>query len=256
MFTRYTPTIAKAFNQEIRTLRKLNHPNVVMLLGSCSDEEKLCVVTEWVDGGGLREGQAGGILCNKEIELNMADVLEMALDVARGMAYLHSINMFHRDLKSYNLLVDEDWTVKVTDFGTAKIVKDKTSVAHTTLGTSGWTAPEIYLSEGKTGYDKKVDIFSYGVCLWEFLTRGLSNPLSGLPPVAYCKRLKALERPPVPVWTPPIFKALLDRCWHYTPSERPEFTEIVTELEGILADNGLMQSFADLNVPVLYDRGY
>ena len=86
------------------------------------------------------------------------------------MQYLHEKNIVHRDLKSHNLLLDEQHRVKVTDFGTARHLDLITGTAYTEVGTGGYMAPEV-IEPPLHGYDFKVYVFSYGVLLWEMLTR-------------------------------------------------------------------------------------
>jgi serine/threonine protein kinase len=91
--------------------------------------------------------------------------------------------------------VDEEWKVKVTDFGIARYLADE-SKALTNCGTSGWTAPEILESVKEFnigGYDKKADVFSYGVCVWEIMTRAKSNPLTGMGEEVVCSEIFVFE---------------------------------------------------------------
>ena len=105
------------FQKELDTLRLLRHPNIALLIGSNIDvkSNQLYLVREYLPGGCLFD-----ILRDTSVEITFYDVLTMSLDVARGMQYLHEKNIVHRDLKSHNLLLDEQHRVKVTDFGTAR----------------------------------------------------------------------------------------------------------------------------------------
>jgi serine/threonine protein kinase len=157
-------------------------------------------------------------------------VIKMAMDVAEGMAYLHSKNIIHRDLKSHNLLVDESWTVKVADFGYAKALPVDESMATTEVGTSGWVAPEVLRTMG-TGYSHSVDVFSYGICIWEMLSRGAPNPLCGLPAVDYFDAVQEGRRPDIPAWCPEPFANLIKSCWQFDPAKRPDFATCVSLLQ-------------------------
>ena len=153
---------------------------------------ELYIVLEWLPGGNLHD-----LLHHSEeeepLEMNYFDVLLMALDIARGMRYLHGKNIMHRDLKSHNLMLDEEYRVKVTDFGTAKHLSQIKSKAFTEVGTLGYVAPEV-LDPPINGYDSKVDVFSYAVILWDIATsysktRG-ENVLTSVSTLQYSKHLR------------------------------------------------------------------
>lgn len=95
--------------------------------------------------------------------------IKIALDVARGMDYLHQCNIVHRDLKSANLLLSEHGDVKVADFGLSRMVDGVTATMTAETGTYRWMAPEVVLHEP---YDGKCDVFSFGVVLWEVASGG------------------------------------------------------------------------------------
>ena len=139
-FGRLTEKIMNNFEKELDTLRKLRHPNIALLVGSHIDikSNQLYLVLEWLPGGCLFD-----VLNDSNVKITFWDVLTMSLDVARGMQYLHEQNIVHRDLKSHNLLLDEQHRVKVTDFGTAKHLDMLTGTAFTEVGTGGYMAPEV-----------------------------------------------------------------------------------------------------------------
>ncbi len=129
----------REFQMESDMLRRLRHPSIVLWMGTCLQGRDMCIVTEFIERGSLRE-----VLSSQSIVLDWPTILNMAIDAARGMNYLHTFAppIIHRDLKSHNLLVDKNFRVKVTDFGLAKFqVDDK---ATTFCGTLPWTAPEVF----------------------------------------------------------------------------------------------------------------
>ncbi|KAG5542854.1 hypothetical protein RHGRI_015821 [Rhododendron griersonianum] len=156
-------------------------------------------------------------------------LLKVAIDVSKGMNYLHHNKIVHRDLKAANLLMDENDVVKVADFGVAK-VQTPTGVMTAETGTYRWMAPEVI--EHKP-YDGKADVFSFGIVLWELLTRKV--PYDQLTPLqAAVGVVQKGLRPLVPPNTHPKMAALLERCWQQNPSSRPNFSEITEMLHRIL----------------------
>jgi len=243
-----TDHVLRTFKEEVSILTKMCHKNVVRLVGVCTNPTKLAIITEYVPRGSLRD-----ILLNKSTTLTFHDIIRMSLDIANGLAYLHSVGshgVIHRDLKSHNLLVDEEWTVKVADFGYSKVLGE-TSDAFTSVGTSGWVAPEVLSAGPEDGYKKSIDVFSYGMCLWELLTRGASNPLAGLSPEYYRKKVEAKEMPEIPKWCPKEFTDLIWRCWSYDPRKRPSFEEIVKGLTAMLDGPGNKERYGSIIVPCI-----
>jgi len=214
------------FYNEIQVLSRLRHPNCLLFMGACFEPCNLCILTEYMARGSLFD-----ILHNGAIRLDLRVVVQMALDAARGMAYLHQLNppISHRDLKSHNLLVDESWHVKVADFGVAKIREN--SYANTVTGTYGWMAPEVM--DITAPYTYKADIYSYGVVLWEMVTGQI--PFANMNPLQITRAVVDLNmRPgPVPNYCPAILKDVILRCWEKDASKRPEFQEIIEILSCI-----------------------
>ena len=151
------------FKTEVNMMNKVRHPNVVLLMGICSTAPHLSIITEYLPRGSMYR-----LLHHTQVQLEFRRRLKMAIDISKGMAYLHSATptIVHRDLKSPNLLVDENFTVKICDFGLAR-VKENTFV-QTINGCAGttpnWMAPEVLRNEKFT---EKADVFSMGVILWE-----------------------------------------------------------------------------------------
>ncbi|XP_050105087.1 serine/threonine-protein kinase STY46-like isoform X4 [Malus sylvestris] len=155
------PDMLKDFAQEVYIMRKVRHKNVVQFIGACTKHPSLCIVTEYMPGGSVYD-----YLHKQKGVFKLPSLLKVAIDVSKGMTYLHQNNIIHRDLKAANLLMDENEVVKVADFGVAR-VKSQSGVMTAETGTYRWMAPEVI--EHKP-YDHKADIFSFGVVLWELLT--------------------------------------------------------------------------------------
>ncbi|KAG6388486.1 hypothetical protein SASPL_149914 [Salvia splendens] len=151
----------REFSQEVYILRKVRHKNVVQFIGSCTRPPLLCIVTEFMSGGSVYDA-----LHKQMGVLKLPAMLKVAIDVTRGMCYLHENNILHRDLKAANLLMDENEVVKIADFGVARVLV-QSGVMTAETGTYRWMAPEVI--EHKP-YSHKADVFSFGVMLWELLT--------------------------------------------------------------------------------------
>jgi len=211
------------FRKEVAVLSSLRHPHVILFMGACTRLPDLCIVTEFLPRGSLWDV----LHTQPPVPLEWRHIVKMATDVARGMSYLHSAKppILHRDLKSANLLVDENFNVKVSDFGLSRVqAHHYTMTGH--CGTYQWMAPEVIASQR---YTEKADVYSYGICLWELLTRAL--PYGELQPMqAAMAVLNQSLRPTIPPNTPPLFSKLVRSCWHQDPEKRPPFDQILTQL--------------------------
>ncbi|KAI9395496.1 hypothetical protein POPTR_005G246500v4 [Populus trichocarpa] len=217
------------FYQEVSIMRKVRHKNVVKFIGACTRPPSLCIITEFMSGGSMYD-----FLHKQKGSLSLQSLLRVAIDVSKGMHCLHQNNIVHRDLKSANLLMDENGVAKVADFGVAR-VQDQTGVMTAETGTYRWMAPEVI--EHKP-YDHKADVFSFGIVLWELLTGKL--PYEHLSPLqAAVGVVQQGLRPSIPSHSHPKLAELLERCWQQDPSLRPDFSEIVEllqQLDRMVAD--------------------
>ncbi|XP_076926754.1 serine/threonine-protein kinase STY46-like [Bidens hawaiensis] len=226
-----TTTMQQEFAQEVYIMRKIRHKNVVQFIGACTDPSNLCIVTEFMSGGSVYD-----YLHKQKGTFKLPILLKVAIDISRGMNYLHQNNIIHRDLKAANLLMDENDVIKVADFGVAR-VKAQTGVMTAETGTYRWMAPEVI--EHKP-YDLKADVFSFGVVLWELLTGKL--PYEYLTPVqAAIGVVQKGLRPTIPKNTQPKLAELLGRCWQKDPSLRPNFSEIIDILKRITTEVEIME---------------
>jgi len=224
----------QAFEKECLIMSRLNHFNVVRFYGVSRDsgsrfsvDGSLYLVTEYMPRGSLWE-----VLRNRDSALSEGMRHQMALDIARGMSYLHSLQppILHRDLKALNLLVDNSFNVKVADFGIARPRVDDTM---TFCGTPKWTAPEVLRMNN---YSEKADVFSFGVVLWEMMTA--EEPYQDMPLMQVVVNVvRDGMRPPIPdSHAASPYAALMRDCWSEEPSSRPSFDEICIRLEAILTE--------------------
>ncbi|XP_043722193.1 serine/threonine-protein kinase STY46-like isoform X2 [Telopea speciosissima] len=213
------------FAQEVTILREVQHRNVVRFIGACTKLPHLCIVTEYMPGGSLYD-----FLHKDHNVLELPLLLRFAIDVCKGMEYLHQNNIIHRDLKTANLLMDVNKVVKVADFGVARF-QNQEGVMTAETGTYRWMAPEVINHQP---YDQKADVFSFAIVLWELRTGKV--PYDTMTPLQAALGVRQGLRPELPDKTHPRLVELMKRCWEAVPSNRPSFSEITVELEELLQE--------------------
>ncbi|XP_021654048.2 serine/threonine-protein kinase STY8 isoform X2 [Hevea brasiliensis] len=218
-------TQEEEFAQEVAILRQVQHRNVVRFIGACTQSPHLCIVTEYMPGGSLYD-----YLHKNHNLLKLPQLLKFAIDVSRGMEYLHQNNIIHRDLKTANLLMDTHKVVKVADFGVARF-QNQEGVMTAETGTYRWMAPEVINHQP---YDQKADIFSFAIVLWELVTAKV--PYDTMTPLQAALGVRQGLRPELPQDAHPKLLDLMQRCWKTTPANRPPFSEITVELEILLQE--------------------
>ena len=229
---------------------------VAWLAGAESDNTLLvlagpCIVTEFVSRGSLYS-----ILHDPSVTLSMKLKIRFALDAARGMLYLHSFNppLIHRDLKSHNILVTEDWSLKICDFGVARVRAESRNMTGL-QGTCAWMAPEVFQSGL---YSELADVFSFVIIMYEIISRKVVYPHLkfaseiGIKVRSFARSFVRLLvsmrshgatlqvvhenlRPPIPPNCSAEWAKLMTDCWQGDPECRPPFSQIVKFLESMAA---------------------
>jgi len=221
-----------AFKKEVAIMSTIFHPNICLFMGACTQPGTFFIVQEFMPGGDVEK-----LLRNPENNISLYRRMQMAKDAALGVNWLHCSNpaFIHRDLKSSNLLIDENGKVKVCDFGLAQ-AKPQTSMLHDedhAKGTPLWMAPEVMQFKE---FNEKADVYSFGIVLWELLTR--KEPFAQH--TNYSKFRKAVciknERPEIPEDTEPSLRNLIQRCWDPDPNVRPSFRQIISYLDNVIID--------------------
>jgi len=216
------------FRREARAVAQLAHPNIVTVIDRGEQDSRQYIVFEFVEGENLKEVVSRGPLA-------VHDALELALQVARALAFAHTRGLVHRDVKPQNVLLNEDGQAKVTDFGIARSL-DVQGVTQTgtVLGTSDYIAPEQ--ARGQK-VDPKTDVYSLGVVLYELLTGEV--PFSGDNFVAVAMRHVNEPAPSVLERRPDCSVRLdlaIQRAMAKDPADRFEsMDDFVAELEACLA---------------------
>ncbi|EDW99992.2 uncharacterized protein Dyak_GE22767, partial [Drosophila yakuba] len=205
---------------DIKHLRKLDHENIIKFKGVCTQSPVFCIIMEFCPYGPLQN-----ILKEEQVMLP-SRLVSWSKQIALGMQYLHSHKIIHRDLKSPNILISTNEVVKISDFGTSR-EWNEISTKMSFAGTVAWMAPEVIRNEPCS---EKVDIWSYGVVLWEMLTCEI--PYKDVDSSAIIwgvgnNSLKLL----VPSTCPEGFKLLVKLCWKSKPRNRPSFRQILSHLD-------------------------
>ncbi|KAG4388449.1 hypothetical protein GLYMA_09G177600v4 [Glycine max] len=212
------------FKTEVRIMKRLRHPNVVLFMGAVTRPPNLSIVTEFLPRGSLYR-----LLHRPNSQLDERRRLKMALDTARGMNYLHNCTpvVVHRDLKSPNLLVDKNWVVKVCDFGLSRMKHSTFLSSRSTAGTAEWMAPEVLRNEPS---NEKCDVYSFGVILWELST--MQQPWGGMNPMQVVGAVGFQHRRlDIPDDMDPTIADIIRKCWQTDPNLRPTFAEILAALK-------------------------
>lgn len=227
-------TSYKAFCSEVEVLRRLRHPNIIKLCGAKLQPPKVYIVEELAERGSLHS-----LLHDHLQKPEYGTFLQIAVEVADAMQYCHQLvpPVVHRDLKTQNILLTASGQVKIADFGIAK-VKQSTflDTKHLNAGTVAYMAPELFTGEL---IDEKIDVYSFGVILWECWTGQMpwfeaDTPMHIVAMVGmHKKRLK------IPDDMPRSLATLIRSCWRFDPRQRPSFAEISELLERILKKHSM-----------------
>ncbi|XP_061582112.1 dual specificity testis-specific protein kinase 2-like [Cololabis saira] len=213
--------------REVQLMNRLCHPNILRFLGVCVHEGQLHALTEYINGGNLEQ------LLDSDLHLSWAVRMGLSLDIARGLHYLHSKGIFHRDLTSKNCLVrceNSKFTGVVGDFGLAEKIPDYSHGGEkqplAIVGSPYWMAPEVLRGEL---YNEKVDVFAYGIILCEIIARIEADP-DFLPRTEdFGLDVDAFEN--MIGDCPPALFSLAVTCCNMSAERRPSFSDIVFTLE-------------------------
>lgn len=209
------------FRREVAVLATATHPTLLKLRGA-TDSYPFSIVTDWMPHSSLYHD------LHRAHRLDATGKTIAAFDIARGMQFLHSCNIIHRDLKSLNILLDAENRIRICDFGLSRRASDESVLMTQNIGTAHWMAPEILATT--TGYTSKVDVYAYGIVLWEIATDDV--PYSHLDSSEIIGQVLGNDlRPPIPIDLNPGMRDLIKQCWDRNPNVRPSFDEIVQRIQ-------------------------
>lgn len=207
----------------VKHLRDLNHKNVIKFKGISKNSSYFFILMEWCPFGTLHDHIHSGRQLSSKILSNFAQ------QIASGMRYLHSKHIIHRDLKPSNILLTHHDVLKISDFGTHKVFNDKLPVGSVTYaGTYAYMAPEVIRSEP---YSYPVDVWSYGVVVWEILTGVEPYKNIDSSTVVWAVGNNSFKLP-IPGSFPAGFSRILNGCWNSKDSDRLTFPQICMVLNG------------------------
>eukprot|EP00929_Paragymnodinium_shiwhaense_P119444 TRINITY_DN91341_c0_g1_i1.p1 TRINITY_DN91341_c0_g1~~TRINITY_DN91341_c0_g1_i1.p1 ORF type:complete len:624 (-),score=70.14 TRINITY_DN91341_c0_g1_i1:5-1822(-) len=230
-----TEELRSEFENEVRMLRRLRHPNVVTLMAVCRKPPALSILTEYVAGGSLSD-LIHGPPHSRARDAPPAEpwlLLPIAREAASALAYMHAMLVVHRDVKSQNVLLTPGQrpTAKLCDFGLARMKSELGTGTMQWAGTPSYMAPELF---AKMRYNEAVDVFAMGVMLWEVVS--LELPHANLEPADIYSRVKKKDGAglAVPASWPKCLKILLRSAMAVQAESRPTMTHLVHDLQDVI----------------------
>lgn len=224
------------FVKEMEIMKHIGrHSNVIQLLGLCTQNGPLRVIVELAPFGNLRDYvRSKNVKYAKyrkpESTLTTPILCNYSLQIAKGMAYLASRSVVHRDLSARNILVGENYEMKIADFGLTRIVDYYYRKKTDGILPVKWMAPEALLEKK---YTTKSDVWSYGILMWEIFTLG-DSPYSSILPEKVVDHIRKGYQNPLPELANFEIYRLMQHCWDLSSENRPHFYEMVEILGDVL----------------------
>ncbi|XP_058458884.1 raf homolog serine/threonine-protein kinase Raf isoform X2 [Malaya genurostris] len=230
-----TPSAAQlqAFKNEVAMLKKTRHCNILLFMG-CVSKPSLAIVTQWCEGSSLYKH-----IHVNETKFKLNTLIDIARQAAQGMDYLHAKNIIHRDLKSNNIFLHDDFSVKIGDFGlaTAKVRWSGSQQSNQPTGSILWMAPEVIRMKDQNPYSFQSDVYAFGIVLYEMLTEQLPyshiNNKDQILFMVGCGKLRP-DLTKVRSDCPQALKRCVEDCIKFSREERPLFRLLLNMLENML----------------------
>ena len=237
------------FINEVASISRTSHVNIVTLLGFCLEGQKRALIYEFMPNGSLEKFIQDGNLEKTNSHLGWEKLFQIAIRIARGLEYLHrgcNTRILHFDIKPHNILLDEDFCPKISDFGLAKLcIRNESNISMTgTRGTIGYIAPEVF-SRNFGGVSHKSDVYSYGMMILEMaggrnnIDVGVSQTSEIYFPHWIYKRLEldnniGFLSNMTTIENEMVRKMILVGMWciQTNPSDRPSMSKVIEMLEG------------------------
>ncbi len=213
----------KEFIREVRIMKDLRSDYIVPLYAVCDEPGRACVVMKYMAQGSLRSVLDSGV------DLTPSQRHPLALDVVLGLHYLHSEGIWHRDLKSANVLMDSEGRARLSDFGLSKGKSNMVSTIDKHSDALEWMAPEVVLSGGdKRAFTAEADIYSLGMVLWEIWTG--KKPYVGCDDGQVYLKVSQGQRELIPETVPEVYQDVIKGCWQEDKFQRPSLIDMVQHL--------------------------
>jgi TPR repeat protein len=211
----------QGLHKEAEMMSKLRHPHVVQFYG-ITDTQPYRIVMEWMEKGSFYQA----LLQEK---LNFEKARKILLGVANGLVFLHGKGITHGDIKSQNILLDQNYNAKIADFGLSQGTKSLISAANqgSSAGSPPWQAPELF---EKKPHTPASDVYAFGIVMWEALTAQIPYQKEEFNTDQISGFVLAGKRPDIPDGTPNWYQQLMKRCWSQNPQDRPKAEEIASRI--------------------------
>lgn len=233
-FQKVSSKISQAILSEANIMKSLNHPSILKFIGysplNFEKEPEPTLIIEYSKNGSLQDFINDQ---KKYNQINDTQKLIIIFGIASGMSYLVDHSILHNDLKPSNVLLDENFNPKISDFGLSQRIARAENESNETVsirGTPGYIAPEIW---DNNKHNEASEVYSFGILLYEFAY--MKNAFSGLKPLQISYKVQNGERPSFPfsIFRTNVYRSLIERCWSQKPEKRPTFKEIIKELQDI-----------------------
>lgn len=216
--------------REININAKLNHPAIIRFIGfspvDFKGQNNIVITTDYIKNGSLLKYIQLDAKSQSPPGWDFTKKLIIAYGVAVGMSYLHLHNIIHRDLKADNILIDDNFHPKITDFGLSKSCDSNTLTQSGLKCTPAYAAPEVLINDE---YTKAGDVYSYAMLLYELFTK--KRPFSDISYIQFLLSAEKGTRPEITADVPEIYRELIENCWKKEPEERLTFDQIASQLK-------------------------